>query len=138
MEESLKSEIRHIWKTRGKPDAVKHYYRSQEPFHRSLSKSLRIVDDLAIKENWGEPKVGKAKAKRVLECCVCGHEACEHIDQTLEEEASGSQMRHDDIGRILAITRDVNDWLKRTDREGTAHQRSLEQIINEIGAKYSL
>lgn len=136
MEESLKAEVRRIWETRGKPDAVKYHHSQQDSLNRSLSESLRTVDALAIKENWGDPKVGKAR--RVLECCICGHEACEHIDQTLEEEASGSQERHDDIGRILVIARDVNDWLKKTDREGTAHQRSLEQIIDEIGTKYSL
>lgn len=33
---------------------------------------------------------------------------------------------------LVIIARDVNDWLKRTDREGTAHQRSLQEALGKI------
>ena len=33
------------------------------------------------------------------------------------------------IKELLGVIRDVNEWLKRTDRYGTAHQRLLEEVL---------
>lgn len=33
---------------------------------------------------------------------------------------------------LATIARDVNEWLKRTDREETAHQRSLQEALDKI------
>lgn len=34
---------------------------------------------------------------------------------------------------VVEAARDTNNWLKRTDREGTAHQRALQEALDAIG-----
>lgn len=43
-----------------------------------------------------------------------------------------SQEDLNNILQLIAVAGDVNSWLKRTDREGTAHQRSLQEVLDKV------